>query len=257
MANNALLVLLLTSWVVDFAHAAPVILPGRRWIYRHPNLGLCLWFGLFIASVIAAAAAVVIAVLSVFATWLELQRTGVGESDWVLALTVSFAPWLILAFGGILLALVNTKLERAFQEAPRVELGLLGGKEVGRVSGFRIIELPLEFNYLGSSYSDKAVIRTKGSVRELSESELQACTEHEVAHLKARHGLMLRALAFVQQSLGVFGASRVMANEVRVLIELAADRKVEDRVAARSALLKLVGEKPDREARLRLAFLGE
>lgn len=257
MANNALLVLLLTSWVVDFAHAAPVILPGRNWIYRRPNLGLALWFGLFIASVLAAIAAVMIAVTSIFATWLELQSAKVGDSDWIFTLAISFAPWLILAIGGILLAVINNKFERVFRESPRITPGLLGGKEVGRVAGFRIIELPLDFVYLGSSYADNAVIQTRAAIRELSQAELKACIDHEVAHLRSRHGLIVQALAFVQQALGVFGASKVMVNEVRVLIELAADRKVTDKTATRSALLKLDGAQMSRETRLRLAYLGK
>jgi Zn-dependent protease with chaperone function len=255
LANQAALSLLLVNWVVAFAYFAPTALSGRRFIYRRPSFGIALWLTLFATSVLAFASALLVACYSVFTTWTNLQQTRVGSDLWLEALVVSFAPWLVLAFAGIATALVNQKLDGIFDHSLRVAPTLMGAKRVGEVSGYAVMELPLDFVYIGSTATERVIVQTRGVRELLSPEELQACQQHEVAHLRLRHGRISAFVSLASQLLGGFAVTRAMNSELSLLLELVADSKVEDKPALKLALQKFVDG--DREVGVRLAVLGK
>ena len=241
--------------MVAFAHFAPTALVGRMSIYKRPRIGLILWIGLFASSVLAFTAALSIACLSIFSTWTQLQATRIGSDRWVEALVVSFAPWLVLAFAGVATALANQKLEGLFDRANRIQPGLLAATRVGEFAGFKVLELPLDFAYIGASTADRAIVQTTGARSTLTPSELTACYEHEAAHLKGGHAKITQLIALATQTLGAFAVTRALGAEVSLLLELLADSRVKNTAALNSALEKLGGS--DREAKARLRLLSE
>lgn len=255
MANQGVLALLLANWVVAFAYFAPTALTGRRFLYRHHRIGLTVWFGFFASSALAFIAALSLACYSVFATWTNLQQTRIGSDSWLEALIVSFAPWLVLAFAGVATALVNQKLDGVFDHSHRVAPALMGAKKVDEFDGFAVLELPLDFVYLGSSSVDRSILQTRGAREALTIEELLVCHQHEAAHLRLRHGRISAAIALIGTLLGGFAATRAMSSEVSVLLELSADSKVSNKRALTSALKKI--ESGDRESQIRLALLSE
>jgi Zn-dependent protease with chaperone function len=255
LADLAVSALLLVNWVVAFAYFAPTALSGRISLYRRPTLGLALWFGFFVASVLALTAAALLACYSIFATWAELQATRVGSDRWFEALVFSFAPWLVLAFAGIAAGLANQRLEGLFQPENRITPGLLGARHVSSFDGFRVLELPLEFVYLGSSATDQAILQTTGARCALSREELLACYQHEAAHLKGHHSKITASLTVPVAAFGWLAVTRAMTKETSLFLELLADKSVSDKLALRTALAK-VGS-PDNETSWRLKVLGE
>jgi hypothetical protein len=255
LANQAVLSLLLVNWVVAFAYFAPTALTNRKFLYQNPKIGLAIWATLFVSSIMAAALALGLACYSVFITWTNLQETRIGSDSWLEALVVSFAPWLVLAFAGIATALVNQKLEGVFSSAHKVSPALMGAKQVGEFEGFAVLELPLDFAYLGSRATDRTILQTRGARKKLTIGELQVCHRHEVAHLRMRHGRVVAAVALANQLLGSFAVTRAMSAEVSLLIELVADSAVEDKETLSRALHKLGSR--DREAQIRIAVLAE
>ena len=255
MANQGVLALLLANWVVAFAYFAPMALTGRRFLYRHHRLGLAVWFGFFASSALAFIAALFLACYSVFETWTNLQQTRIGSDTWLEALIVSFAPWLVLAFAGVATALVNQKLDGVFDHSHRVAPALLGAKKVAEFDAFDVLELPLDFMYLGSSSVDRSILQTRGAREALTSQELKVCHQHEAAHIRLRHGRIAATIALINTLLGGVAATRAMTTEVSVLLELSADSRVSNKPALVSALKKIGSG--DRESLIRLSLLSE
>ncbi len=104
MESSIYLLLVLIEYVLLVSTAAPFILVNR--FTKTPSVGIAVWFTLFFTAMAAAVLAVGIAIWSIVETYLLLQT----KTDIWLILAVSFAPWLLLAFAGILLALSNQRL---------------------------------------------------------------------------------------------------------------------------------------------------
>lgn len=73
----------------------------------------------------------------------------------------------------------------------------------------------------------------------LDEAELNACHEHEVAHLRGKHSILIRITNLANNVLGYFAVTKAMASEVSLLLELVADAKVTNRAQLKAALRKL------------------
>lgn len=243
---------MLTNWVVAFTYFAPLALRGRAWLYKRPRLGLALWLSLFSGSVLAAVAAIGLAVFSAFENWMTMHRDGFN-GGWLPALIAGFAPWAILAAGGILMAIASTKFEQLYSKAAELDPDLLGGRQVGERSGFKLFEIPLDIAYIGCSGATRSVVYASGIFSVLNADEFEAALAHEVAHLRARHPQMLSFVRWVGRLFSAFKASAILESEVYLLCELAADRGVGDQGSLRSGLEKIVGHE-DLEVRIRLSF---
>jgi len=68
------------------------------------------------------------------------------------------------------------------------------------------------------------VVVSRGAVTSLSAVELDAVLAHERAHLRARHDLVLEAFTVLQQAFPAVVTSRNALDEVRLLVEVLADR---------------------------------
>ena len=108
MESSIYLLLVLIEYVLLVSTAAPFILVNR--FSKAPNLGIAIWFLLFFSAMASAITAVGIAAWSIIVTYYLLQTA----TDIWLILAASIAPWLMLAFAGILLALSNHKLDPLF-----------------------------------------------------------------------------------------------------------------------------------------------
>jgi Zn-dependent protease with chaperone function len=225
--------------VVAFTYFSPLALTGRIALYRRPQLGITLWLGLFAVSVIAAIAALGVAVASIFQTWFSLHRQSLRPDDLVSVLVSSFMPWVALAVGGILISLVNMRIEPLLDKQKAPNLNLSGGLPVDTCEGFDVFELPVDVAFIGAAAKDRAIIRTRGARTALTPKELEACQRHEAAHLRLRHARVLSFANLTNRLLGVFSASRAMLRELSVLIELVADKNAKDPVSLTRALAKL------------------
>lgn len=235
---------------MTFAMAAPVVLANNRFFYSRPRFGVAIWLSLFCLSLLFAAVAIFLAFWSVFETWLTLERRPLEEIDWITAGAVAFAPWVILAVGGISLALANQKLSALFAPEARIDLSALAGLQAATHAGYAVIELPVDVAHVSSSASH--IIQTRGAAGILPLSELEACWQHEAQHIRAKHHRLISFVNFADKLLRHVPATRAMKSEVSTLLEIEADKAITNPKAGIAAIRKLATGK---EADLRIEKL--
>ncbi len=225
MEFSIYLLLVLIEYVLLVSTAAPFILVNR--FRKTPNLGIAVWFTLFFSAMVAALLAIGFAGWSIIETYYLLQ----SSTDIWLILAASFAPWVMLAFAGILLALSNQKLEPLFRAAKEFDqLSKLARREVEAFHRARVYELEIP-GYLAITkgyeiYLSKAVF-------ELPERQLNAILWHEYGHVRLGHQRLKRVTGLMSQLTPWFVVSKAFSVEVAKLCEVAADKYALKRVYSR------------------------
>ena len=222
MESSIYLLLVLIEYVLLVSTAAPFILVNR--FSRTPNLGIAIWFLLFFSAMAASITAVGIAAWSIIETYYLLQT---ATNIWLI-LAASVAPWLMLAFAGILLALSNQKLEPLFRAAKQFDqLAQLARREVESFHKAKVYELEIPgFIALTQGY---AIYLSKATF-DLPEKQLNAILWHEYGHIRLRHQRLKRFTNLMLQLAPWFVVSRGFSSEVARLCEIAADKYAMKRV---------------------------
>jgi Zn-dependent protease with chaperone function len=216
------LLILLSEWVLLVTVSAPLFFAGR--FKRAPNLGLWLWFLSLGTAVLASAAAIALAAWSIFSTWRALQQ----DQDLWFVLAASVAPWLLLGFTGILLALANQRLAPLFDVATRYAPQLEHlARQISQYRMATVYELDVP-GYLAIT-RDKNIYLSK-AVFELPAKQLEAILRHEYGHIKLGHERVKSFAYLVYQLFPWFAASRALVFEVDKLVELSADKYALKRV---------------------------
>jgi Zn-dependent protease with chaperone function len=83
------------------------------------------------------------------------------------------------------------------------------------------------------------VVVSRGTLTSLEADELAAVLSHERAHVRARHDLVLEAFTVLQQAFPAVVTSRHALAEVRLLVEVLADRAARRRQGARALVAAL------------------
>ncbi len=223
--ESIFLIVILVEYVLLITTAAPMFLVGR--FSRIPNLGILVWFLLFFSVVLATVIAIALASWSIFETYLRLQA---GGSIWFVLLA-SIAPWALLGFAGILLALGNQKLAPLFVQGKKADyLSLIAPRELFKYRRARVYELDVP-NYFAFT-KDLGIYLTKAAF-ELPHEQLQAILRHEYGHIKLGHQNLKRITGLAVQLLPWFAVSRAFSKEVERLCEIAADNYALRRVYSR------------------------
>ena len=222
METSIYLLVVLIEYLLLVTTSAPLLLANR--FSKFPNLGIAVWFFLFFTAMAAALSAFGIAAWSIIETYYLLQ----SSTDIWLILAASFAPWVMLAFAGILLALSNQKLEPLFQAAKEFDdLARLARREVESFHKAKVYELELPGYFAMTKgyeiYLSKAVF-------DLPERQLNAVLWHEYGHIRLRHNSLKRFTRLMMQLAPWFAVSRGFSYEVAKLCEIAADRYALKRV---------------------------
>ena len=222
MESSIYLLLVLIEYVLLVSTAAPFILVNR--FTKTPSVGIAVWFTLFFTAMAAAVLAVGIAIWSIVETYLLLQT----KTDIWVILAVSFAPWLLLAFAGILLALSNQRLEPLFRAAKEFDqLALLARREVEAFHRAKVYELEIPgFIALTKGYQ----IYLSKAVFELPEPQLNAVLWHEYGHIRLGHQRLKRITHLMMQLTPWFVVSKAFGVEVARLCETSADKYALKRV---------------------------
>lgn len=213
--ESIFLVVILVEYVLLVTTAAPMFLVAR--FNRRPNLGIAIWFVLFFSVVLASVVAIGLASWSIFETYIRLQA---GEEIWF-TLLASIAPWVLLGFAGILVALANQKLAPLFTQGKRADyLSLIAPRELFKYRRAMVYELDVP-NYFAFT-KDLGIYLTKATF-DLPQPQLQAILRHEYGHIVLGHQKLKRVTALAIQLMPWFAVSRAFSKEVERLCELAAD----------------------------------
>lgn len=209
------LLILLTEWVLLVTVSVPLFFAGK--FSNSPTLGLWVWFGALGSAIIATATVIALASYSIFETWLRLQES----EDLLFTIAASIAPWLLLGFAGILLALANQRLAPLFDVAKRLTPRLdQVAREVFDYRRATVYELDAP-GFLAIT-KDRSIFLSKATF-ELPERQLQAILRHEYGHIKLGHERIKQFAYLIYQLFPWFAASRALVLEVDRLVELSAD----------------------------------
>lgn len=259
MSDLLVAIPLLIEWVLVVTVATPFALVNNRFVYAHPRFGLTLWFAAFGSAALALMSALAIAIWSVFDTYARLQTVD-ASTDVAASILASFAPWLLLAFGGITLALISQRLEPFAKTAEVEQVSFNGGSLLRKHRGVQVfvVELPVVLAFsIGRSASagDAKIVVTRQTVETLSADELASVLDHEFYHLKARHQLGQALVKLLSALTARLLTTRLLLRETDLLTELAADQfaaRNSNPATVAAALSRLIGHRNDRASAIRL-----
>ncbi|MBR7744218.1 M56 family metallopeptidase [Phycicoccus sp. BSK3Z-2] len=232
-----MLPLALAGLALALVWVAPGLMAGQTRFRRAPRAALLAWQAVSVGGVLAA-------LLVPLATLPMLLRGDeVTEHPWVtaLAVLVSVAVLLRLLVSG---HLVGTRL-RAARAEHRELVDVLGADDG---NGVRVLEHPMPTAYCIPGRGSRVVL-TRGVLDALPPDQLAAVVEHERAHLRARHDLLLEFFTVVHESVPARLRAPGALAEVRLLVEVLADRAAVRRTGevttARALLAVAEGRVPD------------
>ncbi|USQ80315.1 M56 family metallopeptidase [Ornithinimicrobium faecis] len=240
--SSALPVLALALTAILLTAVAPRILASARWLRRTPAATLALWQ-------VVGAAGVLSALMTAPAAAIALATDG-GTIPTIFNETTRVSLALVVATvmsGGMLLMLLFSAHQigrdlRADRRAQRHVVDVVASQVDGQV---RVIDHPGRSAYCLPGLRPRVVLTT-GAVDALNEEELEAVIAHEHAHTGARHDLMLEFFTVLHRTVPRPLRSTAALREVRLLIELLADRHAARRVGPQplgSALALMAGSR--------------
>jgi Zn-dependent protease with chaperone function len=213
--------LVLAALAIVLAGPAPWALTRLPALRRTPRATMVLWQSVALAGVLAALGA-----------GLSLVTSQLGDERSVQSYAASAIP---LCVTGLVLARlllsghrVGTSL-RHVRRRHRALVDLLADDR----DGVHVLDHEAPTAYCLPGIRSRVVV-SSGTVASLSVDELAAVLAHERAHLRARHDLVLEAFTVLQQAFPAVVTSRQALEEVRLLVEVLADRAARKRHGARS-----------------------
>ena len=205
--------------------AGPLPAALVRWprLRRTPGATVLLWQAIALAAVLAALGAGLS--LTTDHAWEDGIGGSIGPTGYVVAALALLIT--VVVAGRLLLSAhrVGTEL-RAIRRAHRAQLDLLAQRPGDRagVAGVEVLEHDLPVAYCVPGLHGNRVVVSAGALRRLDDDEVGAVLAHERAHLAARHDLVLEAFAVLHRAFPRWVSSSTALDEVKLLVEVLADR---------------------------------
>ncbi len=233
MTQLLLVVALLVGTAVGLAGPAPRIMASRTSFRRAAGPALFVWQAVATAAVLSALLAGPVALLL-------LSRADGGLPGHVVAAVGALA---VSASVLVLLLRSGHRIGRHLRVERRVHRHLVDLLATHGADGVRVLEHPTPTAYCLPGVRRRVVL-TRGTLDALAPAELEAVLAHERAHLRTRHDLVLEFFTVVHEAMPGRLASPAALREVRLLIEVLADRaavRAVGEVAVARALVALAG----------------
>ena len=214
----------------------PAMLARASWPQRAPRAAIVLWQSIALAAVLSAFSAGIAIASRLFVPGPDGRPTATVTSEiealgWPLwgALVAVFALTLVigarLTFAVVQVA-IATRRRRAHH---RMMVDLLDMSHESnppqvctKASGLRILDVKQPLAYCLPGVRSRVVV-SEGTLKSLSDSEIDAILTHERAHLRARHDLVLEMFTAVHAAFPRFVRSGNALDAVRLLVEMLAD----------------------------------
>jgi Zn-dependent protease with chaperone function len=214
----------------------PAVLARASWPTRAPRAAIVLWQSIALAAVLSAFSAGIAIASRLFVPGPDGRPTATVTSEidalgWPLwgALVIVFALTLVIGARltyAVLQVAIATRRRRAHH---RMMVDLLDMSHESnpphvctKASGLRILDVKQPLAYCLPGVRSRVVV-SEGTLKSLSDSEIDAILAHERAHLRARHDLVLEMFTAVHAAFPRFVRSGNALDAVRLLIEMLAD----------------------------------
>ncbi|MFB1298338.1 M56 family metallopeptidase [Mycobacterium sp. pW049] len=209
----------------------PALLARATWPLRAPRAAIVLWQAIALAAVLSAFSAGIAIAIRLFEPGPDGRPTSTITSEidalgWPLWTAYVVVFVLTLMIGARLIAsVVNVAIATRRRRAHhRMVIDLVGAHQSRprARSGLRILDVDQPLAYCLPGVRSRVVV-SEGALKTLSDNEVGAILEHERAHLRARHDLVLEMFTAVHAAFPRLVRSAHALNAVRLLIELLAD----------------------------------
>jgi len=201
--------------------------PGPLWVARWaflnqvPRAAVVLWQAGTVAaliSVIGAGAVITVPLIADpgLATHLPPLQA---------AITVLIAIFTLTVIGRLVWSLIKVGADTsARRRRHRIAVDLLGRPDESRsVRGLRILAEKLPMAYCLPGLRESRVVLSAGALDHLSGEEVTAVLEHEAAHVRARHDLVLDTFQALHRAFPVMVRSEMPWHRSQLLVEMLAD----------------------------------
>lgn len=243
---------LLAVLAVLLAWPAPLALARSTWPDRSPGIALLLWQAIALAGVLSLLGSLLVAGLSPYGPHpLAALRVLVGDLDRAeVPPGTTYVSVLALAAGVLLGAhlvanLVFTVIRTERQRARHRSLLLLLSAPMPETPRTRLLDATAPIAYCLPGTARSLTVLSAGLLTLLSEQEVQGVVEHERAHLRQHHALVLVAFRAWRIALPWFPVASRAQDAVGLLTEMLADdearRSVPDPVLARAIAIVASG----------------
>lgn len=235
----------LLAYALLISVLGPLLLRGRGTTRLVPRLGVLAW----LAAAMSAVGAGVVGGLA-----LAVPAVPHGVNEFLAACTHAFPGGATAAGGaaartaglsvagavlgraawGVLASLIASgRQRRRYGEAVRIVA------QPSSLPGAVVLESDLAVVYCVPGRGGGQVVITSGALRSLSESELDAVLDHEGAHLRGRHHLLLAVLRGLSRAFSGVPLFRQAVPEVGRLLEMCADDVAATRHSPRTLMSAL------------------
>lgn len=218
------LVAIVLAWPV------PVLLPGATWAYRRPTVGLLVWQLVALVGGTSMIGSLVLLGAATFATDLPDAAAGMWKFVTDNELPEGSSVWSLLFLSGaifltahLLLNLLVTVVYAERERARHAQLITLLSEPMIDRPGTRLIDTPAPVAYCLPGALTSITVLSAGLIQLLDEEELQAVIEHERAHVRLRHDIVLILFTAWKVSLQWLPTARNASREVALLLEMQAD----------------------------------
>lgn len=213
----------------------PAALARASWPLRSPTAGVVLWQSLALAAVLAISGAALSTAL-----WLVTS----DPTWWRIVLHVLILGTGVLVWTRFWWAAWQVWRETGERRRRHRELVDLLGEPHGALPAVRILAAQTPVAYCIPRRGDARVVISQGTVDALDADALQAVLEHERAHVRIRHDLVLEAFGVLHRAFPRPLRTDAPLRQSQVLVELMADdaaRKVAGDPALARAIVALAG----------------
>jgi len=243
---------LLAVLAVVLAWPAPLAMARARWPDRAPGTALLLWQAIALAGVLSLIGSLLVAGLApygdhpVAAARALLSDVVSGEvtsrTTWASVLALAAA---VLLGAHLVANLVFTVIRTERQRARHRSLLLLLSAPMPETPRTRLLDAAAPIAYCLPGTARSLTVLSAGLLSLLGEQEVRGVVEHERAHLRQHHALVLVAFRAWRIALPWFPVASRAQHAVGLLTEMLADdearRRVPDPVLAR-AIATVAGE---------------
>lgn len=225
----------MTALLLGFI-ALVLIGPGPLWVarwgflHRVPRAAVVLWQAGSIAALVSVIGAGAVIVLPFLSRAEGLDALPLAEVV-LYGLILVFTATVVLRLLWSLVTVARTTSVRRSRH--RAAVDLLGQiDETSPLPGLRILAEQLPVAYCLPGLRESRVVLSRGTLSALAPDELTAVLEHETAHVRARHDIVLDTFNALHRAFPLAVRSEMPAEQCRLLVEMLADDAARRRIGA-------------------------